>query len=300
MTRRRDRARRDRRLRSERSGDRGVPDAQATASATTRSSSTRTRSGRAHRRAAVPREPRRRHERRDRRAARAGRVRRDRPSACPQLGGCPSRPPAANYPPAGGPAGARCSTVLNYGFKRDLNQYIHDHLQTQLPDSVARTTSSRSTPRLRRARSTIRISRSSRRLFDISPGSADTLRYQRIARRTSALARRDRRGLERSGRRAGHRGRFRRDAVLGQQRRRHTGQSRISQHRRAGRFLRTWSNPPSPAGSTPSRAAGVTFSGRAFSEPRLIGARVRVRAGDAHRVPPASAPPLPSDTVIKH
>jgi len=42
----------------------------------------------------------------------------------PQLPGCPSRPPAANYPPAPG-----CSTVLNYGFKRDLNQYIRDHVR---------------------------------------------------------------------------------------------------------------------------------------------------------------------------
>ena len=48
----------------------------------------------------------------------------------PQLGGCPSRPPEANYPPADAVAPAlRCSTVLNYGFKRDLNQYIHDHVR---------------------------------------------------------------------------------------------------------------------------------------------------------------------------
>src|SRR3954453_21305931 len=49
----------------------------------------------------------------------------------PQLVACPSRPPAANYPPAGDPAppALRCSTVLNYGFKRDLNQYIHDHVR---------------------------------------------------------------------------------------------------------------------------------------------------------------------------
>src|SRR6185436_7848691 len=45
-----------------------------------------------------------------------------------QLGGCPSRPPAANFPPAPG-----CSTVLNYGFKRDLNQYIADHVKNKFP-----------------------------------------------------------------------------------------------------------------------------------------------------------------------
>src|SRR5206468_1730158 len=37
------------------------------------------------------------------------------PALGAQLGGCPSRPPAANYPPAGDPAppALRCSTVLN-------------------------------------------------------------------------------------------------------------------------------------------------------------------------------------------
>src|SRR4051812_17857942 len=60
-----------------------------------------------------------------------------------QLGGCPSRPPAANSPPSELPPPSppppaiqltlRCSTVLNYGFKRDLNQYIHDHVRHSFP-----------------------------------------------------------------------------------------------------------------------------------------------------------------------
>ncbi len=57
----------------------------------------------------------------------------------PQLGGCPSRPPAANYPPADAVAPAlRCSTVLNYGFKRDLNQYIARSREAFVPHPVAR------------------------------------------------------------------------------------------------------------------------------------------------------------------
>ena len=47
------------------------------------------------------------------------------PALDPQLGGCPSRPPASNYPPSDQPPAGqtlRCGTVLNYGFKRDLNQ----------------------------------------------------------------------------------------------------------------------------------------------------------------------------------
>src|SRR5206468_6689434 len=50
------------------------------------------------------------------------------PALAAQLPGCPSRPPAANYPPAPG-----CSTVLNYGFKRDLNQYLADHVRHAFP-----------------------------------------------------------------------------------------------------------------------------------------------------------------------
>src|SRR5262249_9602837 len=50
------------------------------------------------------------------------------PALAAQLPGCPSRPPAANFPPAPG-----CSTVLNYGFKRDLNAYIDAHVRQAFP-----------------------------------------------------------------------------------------------------------------------------------------------------------------------
>jgi amidase len=41
----------------------------------------------------------------------------------------------------------------------------------------------------------------------------------------------------------------------------------------------------------------VTFSGRAFSEPRLIGLAYAFEQATLHRQPPASTPPLPGDTV---
>jgi amidase len=45
---------------------------------------------------------------------------------------------------------------------------------------------------------------------------------------------------------------------------------------------------------------GVAFTGRAFSEPTLIGLAFAFEQATQHRQPPASAPPLPSDTVVRH
>src|SRR5262249_17389116 len=45
---------------------------------------------------------------------------------------------------------------------------------------------------------------------------------------------------------------------------------------------------------------GVAFTGRAFSEPRLIALAFAFEQATHHRAPPASAPPLPSDTVTRH
>jgi amidase len=45
---------------------------------------------------------------------------------------------------------------------------------------------------------------------------------------------------------------------------------------------------------------GIAFTGRAFSEPRLIALAFAYEQATHHRVPPPSAPPLPSDTVIRH
>jgi amidase len=44
---------------------------------------------------------------------------------------------------------------------------------------------------------------------------------------------------------------------------------------------------------------GVTFSGPAFSEPRLIALAYAFEQATTHRVPPASTPPLASDRVVR-
>jgi amidase len=44
---------------------------------------------------------------------------------------------------------------------------------------------------------------------------------------------------------------------------------------------------------------GVTFSGRAFSEPRLIGLAYAFEQATHHRRPPDSMPPLPTDNVTR-
>jgi amidase len=43
----------------------------------------------------------------------------------------------------------------------------------------------------------------------------------------------------------------------------------------------------------------VTFSGRAFSEPRLIALAYAFEQATHYRVPPPSTPPLPTDIVIR-
>jgi amidase len=58
--------------------------------------------------------------------------------------------------------------------------------------------------------------------------------------------------------------------------------------------------PPFPDGfNAKDGPAGVTFSGRAFSEPRLIALAYAFEQATHLRTPPASAPPLSTDTVGK-
>ena len=45
--------------------------------------------------------------------------------------------------------------------------------------------------------------------------------------------------------------------------------------------------------------SGVTFSGRAFSEPRLIALAYAYEQATKLRRPPASTPPLPGETVTR-
>ncbi len=220
----------------------------------------------------------------------------------PQLGGCPSRPPAANYPPADAvPPALRCSTVLNYGFKRDLNQYIHDHVRGSFPIHSLQDVVNFNTAHSPAATKYDQDLAIFSQLFDISPGSSDTARYNRdraedIARSRGAIAAL----LNGVDGLPGTADDF--DAFLA------SGNNLAGTPAKAGYpsivvpggTFQNVVDPPFPAGfDAKDGPAGVTFSGRAFSEPRLIGLAYAFEQATHYRFPPASAPALPSDTVIK-
>jgi amidase len=214
----------------------------------------------------------------------------------PQLGGCPSRPPAANYPPAPG-----CSTVLNYGFKRDLNQYIADNVKNKFPiRSLADVVSFNINYGSGATKYDQDLAIFSE-MFDISAGSSDTLRYQSdraadIANSRGAIAA----ILNGPDGVAGTVDDF--DALL------FSGNSGAATPAKAGYpsivvpggFFDNVVNPPFPAGfNARPGPAGVTFSGRAFSEPRLVALAYAFEQATHYRVPPASVPPLATDHVVK-
>lgn len=115
-----------------------------------------------------------------------------------------------------------------------------------------------------------------------------------------AVPRRHRGRPERARRRGGHAGRFRCDALFGQQRHRDARESGYPSIVVPGGFFANVVSPPFPAGfNALPGPAGVTFSGRAFSEPRLIGLAYAFEQATRYRVPPASTPPLPGDVVIR-
>ena len=115
------------------------------------------------------------------------------PALAAQLGGCPSRPPADNYPPAGDPTppALRCSTVLNYGFKRDLNQYIHDHVRRDFPIQSLADVVAFNAAHMPAATKYDQDLAIFSQLFDISPRAPTRCATPAIVRKTSAVARRD-------------------------------------------------------------------------------------------------------------
>jgi amidase len=219
------------------------------------------------------------------------------PALAAQLPGCPSRPPAANYPPLPG-----CSTVLNYGFKRDLNQYIHDHVSQGFPIRSLEDVVNFNAAHMPAATKYDQDLAIFSQMFDVSPGSADTIRYngdraEDISRSRGAIAA----VLNGADGVPGTADDY--DALL------FSGNSGAGTPAKAGYpsivvpggVFQNVVNPPFPDGfNAKNGPAGVTFSGRAFSEPRLIGLAYAFEQATHYRFPPASAPPLPSDTVIKH
>ena len=206
----------------------------------------------------------------------------------PQLGTCSTRPE---------PTDKSCSTVLLYGFKHDLNAYLAATPRApvrSLAQIIAFNTAHDPPPKYGQA---LAIGAEA---LDTAADSQDTARYR--ADRAEDLLR-SRRALD---------GVFNGpdgiagtaddvDAVL------HVGNGYANVPAKAGypsvavpggfNALSTLT-PEDPPIAVPFPSS-ITFSGRAFSEPKLIALAFAFEQATRHRVPPASTPPLPSDTVRK-
>jgi len=218
------------------------------------------------------------------------------PALAAQLPGCPSRPPAANYPPLAG-----CSTVLNYAFKRDLNAYIANHVRPSFPIHSLQDVVNFNIafgPGATKYDQDLAIFS---QFFDTTPLSSDTIRY--LSDRAADIA--NSRGailgvLNGPDHLPGTADDY--DALL------FSGNSGAGTPAKAGYpsivvpggTFQNVVTPPFPAGfNAKDGPAGVTFSGRAFSEPRLIALAYAYEQATHLRFPPSSAPPLPGDVVIK-
>jgi amidase len=204
-----------------------------------------------------------------------------------QLGSCVSAPlPAIPAPPA-----LQCSSVLLYGFKRDLDSYLAatpGAPRRSLADIVA--FNSTYQPALKYGQA---IAAAAAQL-DTSPGSADTKRY--LQDRALDLARsRDALNAIYYGADGIKGNADDTDAIIS------IGNFFAAAPAKAGFPSVTVPggfNTPGPgdgpvAGPFPST---ITFSGPAFSEPRLIALGYAFEQATHYRVPPQSTPPLQSDT----
>lgn len=204
----------------------------------------------------------------------------------PQLGTCIAKPL---------PTDLTCSTVLLYGFKRDLNAYLaatQAAPSRNLAEIIA--FNNAFDPPLKYGQA-IAIGAEA---LDVSAGSADTARY--VADRAEDL-RLSKLALD---------GVFNGpdgvpetdddfDAVV------HLGNANANVPAKAGypsvavpagfNALSTLT-PADPPIAVPF-PSDVTFAGPAFSEPKLIALAYAFEQATRHRVPPKSTPPLPSDTV---
>jgi amidase len=188
------------------------------------------------------------------------------------------------------PAPANCSTVLMYGQKHDLNNYLAER-----PDAPVHTLGDIIAFNNAHAAVALKYGQAiflAADHLDTSPGSADTQRLLDDRARDLALTRGGLNavfdgpdGIE------GTDDDF--DAILFPQNRGAAAPAKAGYPSIAvpGGFV-----PPVAPVDNPT-PFGVTFSGRAFSEPRLIALAYAFEQATRHRVPPASAPPLPTDLV---
>jgi amidase len=196
----------------------------------------------------------------------------------PQLGICVSLP-----------APVTCSTVLLYGQKRDMNAYLATRPGAPV-DSLSEIIAANNVipGSLKYGQAIFEAAD----MLDLSPGSPDTVRY--LQDRAEDLVR-SRGALD--GVYAGSDGvsgtadDF--DAIL------------LSGNNQAGTAAKAgYPSVSVPGGFLPPSGdimnpfpSNVTFTGPAFSEPRLIALAYAFEQATRHRVPPASTPPLATDTV---
>lgn len=190
------------------------------------------------------------------------------------------------------PAPSNCSTVLMYGQKHDLNLYL-----TTRPNAPVHTLADIIAFNNANAAVALKYGQAiflAANQLDTSPGSADTQRY--LADRALDIA------LTRTGIDAvlngpdgiqGTADDF--DAILFPQNR---GAAAPAKAGYPSIVVPGGFTPPSGPVINPA-PFGVTFTGRAFSEPRLIALAYAFEQATKHRQAPASAPPLPSDSVSR-
>jgi len=219
----------------------------------------------------------------------------------------PTQQGLINFPGCGAlPIPANCSTVLLFGFKRDLNAYLSS-LGPSAPIKTLADVIAFNNAHAAVALKYGQVLALAAQSLDISPGSADTLRYQHD--RALDLS------LSRGGLDAVYNGPDGVpgtdddvDAILFPANRGANIAARAGYPSIVvpGGFVPNPAVPPPPlAPPTPFPSGfnakpspyGVTFSGRAFSEPRLIGLAYAFEQATQHREPPPSAPPLATDTL---
>ena len=191
---------------------------------------------------------------------------------------------------------ANCSTVLLYGFKRDLNAYLASlgpHAPVKTLQDVIAYNKAHSAYALKYDQ----ILALAAETLDTSAGSPDTIRY--INDRLKDLDLAKTRGLDKVFS-AGF------DAILFPANRGANIAARAGYPSIVvpGGFVTNKPElniPPGtafPEGFDPKDGPyGVTFTGPAFSEPRLIALAYAFEQATKHRVPPSSTPPLASDVV---
>ncbi|HWO12413.1 MAG TPA: amidase family protein, partial [Polyangiaceae bacterium] len=187
------------------------------------------------------------------------------------------------------PAGNNCSTVLLYGFKQGLDAYLAATPAAPISSLEALVAFNAATPGAAVYGQVLALAAAG---LDTAPDSADSARYR--ADRGQALE------AARSALDAVYDGA---DAVAGTD----DDVDALLFSENLGAGLPAIAGYPSitlPGGFVPpsdpveaSFPSGVTFSGRAFSEPRLIGLAYAFEQATLHRAPPPSAPALASDVV---